>query len=423
MRTRRYRRITYSPFILTLISIILLVLLPACSTPTSITPSSLPTEVRTAAQLGPTLTPTNPPPSSTPPPPEPTLVPIPATSDTDWSRGPADAPVTFLIFSDLQCPYCARLHPMLEELLELHPDDLQIVFRHFPLPVLHDKAYLAGQAAEAAGLQGHFWEMHDLLYERQMEWTGLSPEEFEAWLKSVLPEIGLDEDLFMEVIESGQFLDDMEAHFLSGISYGLAGTPSIFINDFYFQLEPSLSLLEAYIRLELMDANRQLDYPPYSLSEGKVYLAHLELNIGEVILQLYPDSAPLAVNNFIYLAEQGWYDDNPIFRVIPGRLVEAGDPSGTGFVDQGYHYTIETDPALVFDQPGFVAVSSSGPNTNGSRFFITLAALPEFDGTRTIFGKVIEGLELLSNLEAREPMEDLLSAPQVIIKTITIEEK
>jgi len=423
MRASRQHRQTYHLFILTPLTILLLVLLPACSKPTAATPSPLPTEVRTAAQLGPTLTPTTPPPSSTPLPPEPTPVPIPAISDTDWSRGPADSPVTFLIFSDFQCPYCAKLHPMLKELLALHPNDLQLVFRHFPLRVLHDKAYLAGQAAEAAGLQGHFWEMHDLLYERQMEWTSLSPEDFEEWLKSVLPEVGLDEDLFMEVIESGTFMDDMEAYFQAGVSYGLAGTPSIFINDFYFQLEPSLSLLEAYIRLELMEAKRQLDYPPYTLSEGKVYLAHLELNIGEVILQLYPDSAPLAVNNFIYLAKQGWYDDNPIFRVSPGRLVEAGDPSGTGFGDQGYHFPIETDPAFVFDQPGFVAVSSSGPNTNGSRFFITLTALPEFDGTRTIFGKVIEGLELLSNLEGREPMEDLLSTPQAIIKTITIEEK
>jgi cyclophilin family peptidyl-prolyl cis-trans isomerase len=172
-----------------------------------------------------------------------------------------------------------------------------------------------------------------------------------------------------------------------------------------------------------MEASRQSNYPLNTLTEGKTYLAHLELNIGDVIIQLYSDPAPLAVNSFIYLANQGWYDNNPIFRVSPGRLVESGDPSGTGFGDQGYHFAVETDPALVFDKPGLVALSSSGPDTNGSRFFITLSALPELDGTRTIFGRVIEGLELLSNLEAREPMEELLTPPQAYIKKITIEEK
>jgi len=401
----------------------LLAFLSACSSPATVSPTQVPTQVRTAAQLGPSSTSTLTPPTPTPVPPAPTLVPIPDNSDSDWSRGPADAPVTFLIYSDFQCPYCARLHPILEELRALHPDNLKIIFRHFPLKPLHDKAYLAGQAAEAAGLQGRFWEMHDLLFERQIEWENLSVEDFVDWLKSVIPEMGLNQDQFMEVIESEQVAVAMEEYFKKGISYGLTGTPTILINGYYFQLEPSLNLFEAYTRLELLDAYRQSNYPPHTLSEGKTYLAHLELNIGEVIIQLYPDSAPLAVNSFIYLANQDWYDNNPIFRVSPGRLVESGDPSGTGFGDQGYHFAIETDPALVFDKPGLVALSSSGPNTNGSRFFITLSPLPEFDGARTIFGRVIEGFELLSQLEARQPMEELLSPPEAIIKTITIEEK
>ena len=401
----------------------LLAFLSACSSPVTVSPTQLPTEVRTAAQLGPSSTSTLSPPTVTPVPPPPTLVPIPDISDSDWSRGPADAPVTFLIYSDFQCPYCATLHPVLEELLALHPNDLQIIFRHFPLSILHDKASLAGQAAEAAGLQGRFWEMHDLLFERQNQWANFPAEDFVEWLKTVLPELGLDKDQFMEVIESEQFALAMHENFLTGISYGLPGTPSIFINGDYYQLEPALNWFEASIRIELLEVYRQSNYPPHTLSEGKTYLAHLELNIGEVIIQLYADSAPLAVNSFIYLANQGWYDNNPIYHVSPGRLVESGDPSGTGFGDQGYHYAIETDPALVFDKSGLVALSSSGPNTFGSRFFITLSPLPEFDGTRTIFGRVIEGLELLSQLEAREPMEELLSPPEAIIKTITIEEK
>jgi cyclophilin family peptidyl-prolyl cis-trans isomerase len=305
----------------------------------------------------------------------------------------------------------------------LHPEEIRIIFRHFPLITLHDKALLAGLAAEAAGAQGKFWEMHDLLYTRQIEWSSLSTNDFVEWLKSSLPELKLEEDQFMAVIDDEGAIHGMVDSYNNGIAYGLSGTPTIFINGTYFQLEPSLLMMEAYLRLELMEPLRQSNYPLNTLSEGTTYLAHLELNIGEITLQLYPESAPLAVNSFIYLAKQGWYDNNPIFRVSAGRLVESGDPSGTGFGDQGYHFVLETDPALSFDEPGLVAMSSSGPDTNGSRFFITLAALPELNGTRTIFGRVIEGFDLLLNLDARDPMESLLTPPQAIIKTITIEEK
>jgi cyclophilin family peptidyl-prolyl cis-trans isomerase len=288
---------------------------------------------------------------------------------------------------------------------------------------IHDKAILAGQAAEAAGSQGRFWEMHDLLYERQEEWEQLSIEDFSTWLISILPELELDQDAFIEFIESEESYVAMQEHFISGIAFGLSGTPSILINDFYYQLEPSLQMLEASIRLELLEPLRQNDYPPFTISADTTYFAHLELNVGKVVIQLYPNEAPLAVNNFISLARDGWYDNNSFFRVIPGRLVESGDPTGTGFGDQGYYFEIETDTTLVFDKAGLVALSSSGPNTNSSKFFISLSPLPELNETRTIFGRVTEGLDLLIDLQARDPLEELLTTPQVVINTITIEEK
>jgi cyclophilin family peptidyl-prolyl cis-trans isomerase/protein-disulfide isomerase len=414
---------SYHPLVHAGLILLMIICLPACSSNDLPTPSIVPSEVRTAINLGPTATSTLIPPSPTPPPPAPTLVPVPPISESDWIRGPADAQVTLLVYSDFQCPYCAKLAPHLKALETLHPDDLKIVFRHFPLKILHDKASLAGEAAESAGEQGKFWEMHDLLFERQQEWTNLSVSDFIDWLEAVSLELEMDIEQFREDIESGLFVVQMEEDFQAGMSYGLIGTPSILINDTYFQPEPTLTLLEASIRLELLEPMRQLNSPPITLSEGRSYLAYMEMDIGQVVIQLFPDSAPYAVNSFIYLANTGWYNDNPIYNVVPGKYVESGDPTGTGFGDQGYHYGIETDPALTFDRPGLIAMSNSGPNTNSSRFFITLSPHPEFDGTRTIFGQVIEGLELLTQLDQREPLVDLLIQPEATILKVIIEEQ
>jgi cyclophilin family peptidyl-prolyl cis-trans isomerase/protein-disulfide isomerase len=397
--------------------------LAACSPPTTPSATLQSTATRTAPQLGPTSTPKPVTPTPTPAPPTPTLMPLPPISDSDWSRGPSDATVTILVYSDFQCPYCAGLAPILGELRALHADDLRIVFRHYPLIIMHDKASLAGQAAEAAGAQGRFWEMHDLLFERYNEWNELSAEDFIEWLASVVPEIGIDSGQLLEDINNGRYKSMMEEAFLQGYASGLLGTPTLFLNGELFPIEPTLELLEASIRLLLLEERHYLGYPPDELEPGRNYVAFLQLNTGEVVIQLYPDIAPLAVNNFIYLAREGWYDDNPIFRVVPDVLVESGDPSGTGFGDPGYHFAIETDPTLNFDQPGMVAMSSTGPNTNGCQFFINLSPIPEFNDARTIFGRVIEGLEYLTPLRAREPMDDILTEPKASILTIRIEER
>ena len=151
------------------------------------------------------------------------------------------------------------------------------------------------------------------------------------------------------------------------------------------------------------------------------YTAFLELDQGEVVLQLLPQAAPAAVNSFIFLARQGWFDGMTFFRVEPGALVETGDPSDTGFGDPGYHLPDEIDPAWTFDEAGVAALSSVGPGSGGSRFFISLQPLPLLNGSRTIFGRVVEGLDLLGDLPARDPALDLLSPDAVVIRRVRIE--
>ena len=310
---------------------------------------------------------------------------------------------------------------MLAQLEKWHPKDIRTVFRHFPLLSIHDKASLAGQAAEAAGDQGSFWAMHDWLFEQYNEWTGLSPGQFKEWLTTAAEELELDVQRFQDDIESERYALEMEEAFYKGIASGIPGTPLLFINDFLFQVKPSLTNLEAYVRLELLRSKQYDSYPPNNLEEEGQYFARIELGIGEIIVQLYPDQAPLAVNSFIFLAEEGWFDGNLFYRVVPESYVESGDPTGTGFGEPGYHFTDEITDTLSFDEPGMVALSSSGPDTNGSQFFITLAPLPELNNSRTIFGRVIEGLDLLRNLQARQPMEDLLIPAEVVILSVTIE--
>ena len=197
---------------------------------------------------------------------------------------------------------------MLVQLEEWHPEDIRTVYRHFPLLSIHDKASLAGQAAEAAGAQGSFWAMHDWLFGHYSDWIELSPEEFRQWLIIAAEDLELDVQRFQNDIEGGRYAFEMEEAFFQGIATGIPGTPFIFLNGSLYQVEPSLVNLEAHIRLELLSSAQYGRYPPMILEEKVQYIARVKLNIGEVIIQLYPDHAPLAVNNFIFLAQEGWFD-------------------------------------------------------------------------------------------------------------------
>ncbi len=106
---------------------------------------------------------------------------IPPVTEADWSRGNPDAKYTIIEYSDFMCPYCAAISPVLQDLLATRPDDVRLVFRHFPLPS-HPLSMLGTQAAEAAGLQGKFWEVTDYLLQNQAEWTTLEEPAFEAYL-------------------------------------------------------------------------------------------------------------------------------------------------------------------------------------------------------------------------------------------------
>jgi cyclophilin family peptidyl-prolyl cis-trans isomerase len=194
----------------------------------------------------------------------------------------------------------------------------------------------------------------------------------------------------------------------------------VFLNGDLVTMQPSLTNLEALLRLARAEARGLPPGPPPAGDASQVVRAVLETSIGPIELELDPAAAPQAVGSFVALARQGWYDGAIFHRVIPGVLVETGDPTHTGLGGPAYRFADELDNGLTFAEPGMVALASEGPNSNGGIFFINLQPLQELNGTRTIFGRVVSGLELLDQLPARDPIADLLTPAPLILERVTI---
>jgi protein-disulfide isomerase len=144
-------------------------------------------------------------------------------SARDHAEGPADAPLTLVEYGDYQCPYCGAAYPVVKRLQKTLGKKLRFVFRNFPVTQAHPYALIAAETAEAAALQGKFWEMHDLLFEQQ---TALKPEVIPQWAKK----IGLDLDKFGKDIKQGVVQKRIKEDRQSGIRSGVNGTPTFYIN-------------------------------------------------------------------------------------------------------------------------------------------------------------------------------------------------
>jgi cyclophilin family peptidyl-prolyl cis-trans isomerase/protein-disulfide isomerase len=392
----------------------------ACTQPTS--PATIAPR-RTAASLGPTDLPTptaNRLPAGTPLPAA-TLAPIPTVSPGEHVRGPLAAASTLIVYSEFDCLRCAQLAGMLDELLSRHPQDLRMAFRLFPHIETSPKSSLAGQVAELAAEQDAFWPMHDRLFAGYAEWSMLSTQEFLTWALSQADELGLDSAALQTGLNSASHAAQMDEAYRRGLAMGIPGSPFLLLDGEPYLLPYSPNYLEAAVRLSALRERQFGQYPELTLDQDATYLARLELDVGELLLQLYPQYAPLAVNSFVFLAGQGWFDGTAVYQVKPGVFVEAGDPTGTGLGDPGYYFGMEPSPALRFDRPGVVALVPTSPETNGARFFISLSPLPELDGARTIFGRVLQGMELLQSLPERDPLGDLLAPPPAVLLRVLIE--
>jgi cyclophilin family peptidyl-prolyl cis-trans isomerase/tetratricopeptide (TPR) repeat protein len=160
--------------------------------------------------------------------------------------------------------------------------------------------------------------------------------------------------------------------------------------------------------------------PPLVIDPNGTYEALLVTERGDIRLRLFASEAPLTVNNFVFLAEQGYYDATTFHRVLEDFMAQAGDPTGTGSGGPGYMFRDETDNGLLFDRPGILAMANAGPNTNGSQFFITFVPTPWLNGNHTIFGEVISGEQVLDQLTRRDP--ETATAPGDLLLRVEIEQ-
>ena len=158
-------------------------------------------------------------------------------------------------------------------------------------------------------------------------------------------------------------------------------------------------------------------------AEGKHPMVTIETPKGTIRLELYPEEAPKAVANFIKLANQGFYNGGIFHRVIPGFMIQGGDPTGTGRGGPGYTFEDEFSPRLKHDAAGALSMANAGPNTNGSQFFITLAPTPWLNGKHTIFGHVVEGQVVVDAIAAvpRDPNDRPLT--EVKMLSVTVKEE
>lgn len=312
---------------------------------------------------------------------------------------------------------------MLTQIKNDFPEDIRIVYRHFPLASIHDKALPATQASEAAGLQGKFWEMHDYLYENQAIWSTLTVDAFDNWLvNTAAASLDIDTTQFEADLNSDEMVAYAQSIWEFGQAVGLPGTPFFVLNGSPYNGPVDSVNMGAIIQMMVLKEIQYTECPPMQIDPLKQYIATIQTESGEIVLELYPDVAPLAVNSFVFLAKDGWFDGITFHRVLPGFVAQAGDPTGSGIGGPGYAFRNETTTELVFDRPGLLAMANSGPDTNGSQFFITYGSAEQLNGSYTIFGQVIDGMDVAENLTPRDPSQESGLPPGDEIITITIEE-
>jgi cyclophilin family peptidyl-prolyl cis-trans isomerase len=265
---------------------------------------------------------------------------------------------------------------------------------------------LAAQAAEAAGAQGMFWEMHDLIFERQGEWSSVPEGEAQELFEGYASDLGLDVSAFSRTLDEGTYREVIEEALAEAVSLGLRGTPTWFLNGQLYNGPREEYILAGLSELYSYDGPQWASPPEMSIDPEQPYFAAIETTKGSFCVELYAEQAPKTVNNFVFLAEEGFYDGVDFHRVLPGFVAQSGDPTGSGFGGPGYRFEDEIDPDLTHDGPGVLSMANSGPDTNGSQFFITYDALPQLDGRHAVFGQVVEGMDVVESLMPRDPQQD-----------------
>jgi cyclophilin family peptidyl-prolyl cis-trans isomerase/protein-disulfide isomerase len=332
----------------------------------------------------------------------------------DRSIGAANAFLTITFYGDFQSPACALIARSLAGIQAKYPNDVRILWRYLPNPK-NDKANLAAQAAEAAYAQGHFRDMHDQLFLHQTDWAALDVAAFRTKLDEYAKTIGLaDLAAFDRALDSGTYAPLIAQAAKEAANNTISDAPALLFNNVLYTGRIEDYVLDGQTRLTLLQKRWFASQPEFTLNLAHQYTATLHTEKGDIQIDLYPRSAPAAVNSFVFLARSGWYDNNRFDFVLPGLYAQTGDPSDTGLGTAGYNIVDEHDNGLIFDREGQVAmVQPSGTiNTASSQFFITFGPLrpaQDYDKQYTIFGHVSQGMDILRKLTPRNPLDEVNS--------------
>jgi cyclophilin family peptidyl-prolyl cis-trans isomerase len=276
-----------------------------------------------------------------------------------------------------------------------------------------------------------FWEMHDLIFERQREWAGQSADAMEGVLGGYAEELGLNVEQFSRDLKEGTYRDLVQQRYNEAAALGLPGTPTIFLNGQYIDLSQlSEGLLIGLIELFNYNGPQYTAPPPMGIDPSQPYFATVKTNQGAFCIELFAAQAPQTVNNFVFLAQEGFYDGVKFHRVLPGFMAQTGDPTGTGLGGPGYTFPDEFHPALKHEGPGVLSMANRGADTNGSQFFITYVTTEWLDAydaegnlrdcaqqevsCHAVFGKVVEGMNVVESLRPRDPQQDPYASADVI---------
>lgn len=349
----------------------------------------------------------------------PLTVPVRPPDDTDYIKGvnPDEATVTIIAYADFQCPACSAMSPIEAEFLNNHPE-VRLIYRHFPLS-FHPLAPVTAEAAESAGAQGKFWEMHDLLYSRVSEWNALSEEEARAKMTEYASELGLDVARFDEDMDTNAFSEKVNRHLLEAEQLGLPGTPTYIFDGLVYpanQMGISYQGLEAFLpiaaELLALQPRQYMQLPPLVLDTAKTYQITVKTSKGDVVFDLDTTSAPTQANSFLFLAQEGWYDGTEFFFVVDDFAAVTGDPSNTGSGSPGYYCIGENVGS--FGEAGWV-----GLVPNGQFFFSLGAQASQLDGTYPVIGRITKGLDVLEQLQRSDNADPTLQLDRIERVSIT----
>ena len=355
---------------------------------------------------------------------------LPPVSENDLVVGPDNASVTFIEYSQLTCPACSSFEPLMIAIQERYPDDVRIVYRHFPF---QDKSILAAQAIEAAEKQGKFSEFKNYMFERRAKsgedpelanlpddafWGSVPEKDLDEWLEKYVVELGLEPTKFFEDMYSPEIVGKVQTALESAQSLGINSTPTLFINGYEWpqEVQRGFETFSIFVQLIKNQKNHYDTCPPDVPQPGKNYSATISTTKGDIAVDLFTDIAPYTVNSFVFLAQEGWYDGLPFISTDEFALT--GDPSDTGYGGAGYAYLDELSTDHSLDNAGKLATFNLGPGINGSTFFISKTSM-EGQQSRTIFGEVTEGMDVVNALELRE---NIFNPVIDLILTVTINE-